>query len=397
MGFNALIGDRATRMTLVMCGLFGTTGMVLPYLARWLEVERGLGGAEIGAVLSLASLTRIFTGPATALLADGAADRRTPIRVLAFAAAAAYAAFFFLAHDFWALLITGYLALSLMQNLVPFVEAGLLRATAQGKISYGLARGIGSLAFIFANVAGGALIARFGLGAVVAWVLTSLTITFLASWLALPRDRTPVEASPRSAGARFGDAKDLLRDRRFLLLIFSCGLIQSGHAFYYGFSTLVWRAQGVSADTIGQLWAIGVAIEVAFLWSLPLLERRATPEALILIGAGAGLVRWIAMGFAPTGFVLWPLQALHGLTFAAAHVGAMRLLYRDTPERSAGLAQALYSSLSGGLLIGIATLGSGVLYDHIGAQAYWSMALISLAGGALALLLLKAPVRGFKA
>ena len=33
------------------------------------------------------------------------------------------------------------------------------------------------------------------------------------------------------------------------------------------------------------------------------------------------------MGFAPLGWVLWPLQAMHALSFAAAHVGAM--LWRD--------------------------------------------------------------------
>ena len=36
--------------------------MALVFLPRWLEVERQLTGAEIGAVLSLAQLARIITG-----------------------------------------------------------------------------------------------------------------------------------------------------------------------------------------------------------------------------------------------------------------------------------------------------------------------------------------------
>jgi len=385
--------SRAVRVTMLICCLYGTTGLVMPYLGRWLEVERGLIGAEIGVILSLPSLARIVTGPLLAFWADGVSDRRLPMRVIAVSGVAAYAAFFLFARDITSLLITGFVALTLMYALAPFAEGALLRATATGKISYGLARGFGSLAFIVANVLGGVLIARFGLGAVIAWTLSSMSLAALSAMFGLHADPAPTGASERSAGERFNEAKALLRNRRFLLLIFSCGLIQSGHAFFYSFSTLVWRAQGISPEVVGQLWAIGVLIEVAFLWALPFVERRSSPEALILFGAGAGVVRWLAMGLGPTGFWLWPLQAMHGLTFAAAHMGAMRLLYREAPESSAGMAQTLYSALSGGLLLGGATLISGVLYDQVGAQGYWAMAVLCVLGALLALQLTSPPPR----
>ncbi|MBN8608910.1 MAG: MFS transporter [Caulobacterales bacterium] len=386
---TSVFTSRAARVTLVMSCLFATTGVTLVFLPRWLEIERGLSGAEIGAVLSLAQLARIFTGPAIAFWADGAQDRRTPFQLMAIAAIAAYAAFFFLAEGFWPLLVLGFLALSLVQALVPLIEAAILRATASGKMNYGVARGIGSVAFIFANVIGGVLISRFGLGAVVVWVLSALTLVIASSWLTLLPD--PSQHQNTASSARLKAVFDLVKSRRFLVLIFACGLIQSAHAFYYGFSVMVWRGQGLSAETVGLLWAFGVSVEVAFLWSLGFFERRFSPETLILAGAGGGVLRWIAMGFAPTGWVLWPLQALHALSFAAAHVGAMRLLYRDTPDAQAAMAQTLYSTLSGGILIGASTLLSGVLYDAVGAQGYWAMALIALAGGTLALRLLNPP------
>ena len=382
----SIFTSRAARVTLVMSCLFATTGVTLVFLPRWLEVERGLSGAEIGAVLSLAQLTRIFTGPAIAFWADGVADRRTPFQLMAIAAMAAYAAFFLLADGFWQLLALGFLALSLVQALVPLIEAATLRATASGKMNYGVARGIGSVAFIFANVLGGFLVAQFGVGAIVIWVLAGLAAVIASSWTTLLPD--PSSHQIVASSDRFKALVELLRTRRFLILIFACGLIQSGHAFYYGFSVIVWRGQGISAETIGFLWAMGVAVEVAFLWSLGFFERRFSPETMIIAGAGGGVLRWIAMGFAPTGWVLWPLQALHALSFAAAHVGVMRLLYRDTPEAQAAMAQTLYAALSGGILIGASMLLSGVLYDVVGARGYWAMALIALAGGALALLLL---------
>lgn len=376
-----------------MSALFAGMGVALPYLGRWLEVERGLNGAEIGAVLSLAQLTRVVIGPAIGFWSDGAADRRMPVRLVALIAAIAYAAFFFLAHDFWSLLVLGFIALTLTQALNPLIEAATLRATAEGRMSYGVARGIGSAAFIVANVLGGVLMARFGAGAVAWWVVGAYIACALSAWTHLPPEPAPGDAAHRTVAARYGAVGALLRDRRFVLLIVSCGLIQASHAFFYGFSVLVWRGQGVGADLIGVLWAFGVAVEVAFLWTLPWFERRATPEALILLGAIGGVVRWTALGFAPLGWVLWPLQALHALTFAATHVGAMRLLFRDTPDNAAGAAQTLYSALSGGLLLGVATLGSGVLYDFGGAIGYWAMAAMAGLGALVALALARTPAR----
>lgn len=384
MSNPTLFESPAARVTLVLSALFSTTGVILVFLPRWLEGERGLAGAEIGAVLALAPLGRLFFGPAIALWADSVADRRTPLRVMATASLIAFAAFFFLAHDFWSLLLLGFLALALMQTITPLAEAAALRATAEGKISYGVARGIGSLAFIVASVSGGFLVSRFGLGAVVVWTLCALAFT-LASTLAMRRDPPTHTHAP---GGLFTRIAPLLRVRRYLLVILACGLIQSGHAFYYNFSTIIWRGQGISADVVGLLWAFAVAIEVAFLWSLGVIERRVSPEAMIVAGATGGVVRWIVMGFAPTGLILWPLQALHALSFAAAHVGAMRLIYRETPQNSAAMAQTLYSATSAGLLLGAATLASGWLYDAVGPNGYWAMAGIVAAGGVTGLFLL---------
>lgn len=387
--------SRAARVTLVMSCLYTTAGIVLVFLPRWLEVARGLSGSEIGAVLSLAQLARIITGPAIAHWADGVADRRTPLRLISLAAIAAYALFFFVAQGFWQLLIFGFVALSLVSSMTPLIEAATLRATAAGRIPYGVARSIGSIAFMIANVLGGITVAQFGIGATIVWILGSLLSVIASSWLAMQADPPPAHIAQAKPGA--SRIRGLLSSRRFVLVLISCGLIQCAHAFYYGFSTITWRGQDISAEIVGLLWAFGVAAEVIFLLSLPFIERRFSPAALILIGAAGGVVRWIAMGFAPTGWILWPLQAMHALSFAAAHIGAMRLLFRETPESSAATAQTLYAGTSSGVLMGVATLMSGRLHDLVGAQGYWAMAAIAFVGGLLALQLLKPASRASEA
>lgn len=389
----SLLRGRAARVTLAMSCLFGTTGMILVFLPRWLESARGLTGAEIGAVIALAQIARIVTGPILAFWADSTADRRTPLRLLSVAALAAYAIFFFLPHGFPALLALGFAALSLTAAIIPFVEGATLRATVSGPIPYGIARGIGSAAFIVANVLGGALIAELGVGIVVGWTLAGLACFAFTNWFLLAPDPAP-RAEHKQSGAQWGAVKALLRSRRFLILIVACGFIQAAHAFYYSFSTLTWRGQGISADAVGLLWSIGVAVEVAFLWTLPFFERRVSPEMLIVAGGLGGAMRWLLMGFAPIGPLLWVLQTLHALSFAATHVGAMRLLYREAPEAAAGMAQTIYAALSAGVFMGAATLASGLLYDSIGAHGYWAMSAMAAIGTAFGLMLFPAQRMG---
>jgi PPP family 3-phenylpropionic acid transporter len=92
------------------------------------------------------------------------------------------------------------------------------------------------------------------------------------------------------------------------------------------------------------------------------------------------VLRWSLLAISPSLVLLWPIQALHALSFAATHVAALRLVLREAPEEVAGLGQTLYAALAAGALIGIATLASGLLYESFGAGGYWVMAALAVVG-----------------
>ncbi|PTT07214.1 MFS transporter, partial [Caulobacter sp. HMWF025] len=179
----------------------------------------------------------------------------------------------------------------------------------------------------------------------------------------------------------------LLRDRTFCLAVATAGLIQGAHAFYYGFSAILWRKQGLSEPMIGVLWAVGVAAEVGFMWFLEPWRRRVGPEKLMVLGGAAALLRWTLYAFSPPLWMLFPLQGLHALTFAASFLASLRLIEKLTPPASASSAQAINSALSSGLTIGLATLASGPLFDALGPRGYLAMAAMAILGlaGAMAL------------
>ncbi|MDX2234968.1 MAG: MFS transporter [Hyphomonadaceae bacterium] len=388
MRIRRTFGGPVGRLTLVMSCVFAGMGVALPFLGRWLEEVHGLSGLEIAAVLSGAQLARFAVGPLIAAWADGFQDRRVALRVLSVAALALYVAFFN-AQGFWALFVTSFLAQTMGQAMTPLVEGAILRgALVYGGLSYGVARGIGSLAFIVSNIAGGLLIARFGIEAVAAYILASMAAAMLSALFALAPD--PVETGDGvGVRGRLKEALALFRRPAFALPVAAASLIQCGHSFYYGFSTLVWAKQGFSDALIGWLWAFGGIIEVALLWTLPRFERRFSPEALIAWGGAAAVLRWAAMSFLPPAALMWPLQALHALTFAATHVGALKLVQREAPPHIAGVAQTLYAALASGTLAGLSMLISGALYDSVGALGYLAMAALAAAG--LAIMVRKIP------
>jgi PPP family 3-phenylpropionic acid transporter len=73
--------------------------------------------------------------------------------------------------------------------------------------------------------------------------------------------------------------------------------------------------------------------------------------------------------------VLALVQPLHGLTFGAMHLAAMRVLTRLPPEQAA-TAQTLHASLGVGLASGLLTLASGPLYAGLGGSGFWMMAVL---------------------
>jgi PPP family 3-phenylpropionic acid transporter len=143
----------------------------------------------------------------------------------------------------------------------------------------------------------------------------------------------------------------------------------------------------------GALWGISIVAEVALFAYSAAVVRRIGPVELIALGAGAAVVRWLAMGFDPPLALLVPLQLLHALTFGATHVGAMHFIGRAVPQVQAGTAQALYASVTGGIAMGGAMLVTGPLYAAYAGRAYWAMAALAVVGLIASLVLLKAKRR----
>ncbi len=371
------------RMGLYYAGIFVGTGASLPYMPVWFH-DHGLSGGEIGLVLSAPMFGRVLSGPALAVWADGFRFRRTPLMLLGFGAGLAFGAIA-MVSGFPAWLACWLIAACLQGGMSPLGDVLTLRLAAREGFAYGPARSVGSMAFMIGNLVGGAVLAAFGSVAILAWTVTAALLSGTIARLLLPAEPVHESGAIASRADRWSGLGELLRNRAFMLVIVSAGLIQATHAFYYGFSSLLWRREGISDGVIGALWATGVLVEIGFMLMAERIRRRVRPETLILIGGIAAVFRWLASPLTLPAALLFPLQGLHALSFTATFIGSLQLIQQTAPARYASVAQSLATTLSGGLLIGFATLASGSLYDHFGSKGYLAMAALALLGVAGAL------------
>lgn len=373
----------AWRLSIQYGLIFAATGVSLPFAGLWFR-EHGLSGAEIGTLLAAPMLARLITGPLIAVWADGFRTRRRPLAILGLVAAAGYlAAGLVEGIALW--LPLWFVAATAAAAMIPLTDALTVRLAAREGFGFSIPRGVGSATFVAANVIMGGLLVRAPVDAVIVWVVIATGLSGL--WSALGAPAELVSATVTRKRDRFRGMGALLADPVFMTAIFAVGAMHASHAFLYGFSAIEWKARGVPESITGLLWAFSVLVEIGFMWVIEPWRRRRGFGLwpMLMLGVTAGMIRWTAYAFAPPLWALWPLQALHALSFAATFLAGVEIINRLSPPDAQTAAQTLNSTLSSGVLIGLATVASGPLYDAYGAGGYLAMTAMAALGGVAAL------------
>jgi MFS transporter, PPP family, 3-phenylpropionic acid transporter len=361
--------------------LYGAFGVQSPFVPALLG-ERGLSAEDIGLVLAAAMIVRVLVGP----LVSHAADRlRRHAAILSgcalFAALATVS--FLLARNFAGLLCVALLHAATLGPIAPITDALASRAAHESRadcartFEYGWVRAAGSMAFALGTLAGGWQARASGLAAAM-WISGGLLVLGGAVVPSLPK-LAVAESSARLRATMLRDGLFLLRIPAYRRLLIAASLLWGSHAMHDSFSVIRWRGAGIDFFTISALWSESVFAEVVvFLLIGPWLVRRIGSNWSMMLATGAGVIRWGIAAFTTSPGVLACIQPLHGLTFALFHLAAIQLIVAVTPVRIAATAQAIYGTLSVGLVIALLTGASGLLYARVGGLAFLFMAALCL-------------------
>ncbi|HLO78880.1 MAG TPA: 3-phenylpropionate MFS transporter [Magnetospirillum sp.] len=359
----------AVRLAIYYSALFMAVGIHLPFWPLWLK-DKGLTAAQIGIIVAATYLVKSVVNPLVGHVVDRRGDRRLPMLCLAAGAALAWVGFAGVS-DFWPILLLTMVALGFWSGIMPVGEALALMTTQQHGIDYGRVRLWGSAAFILTAIGCGRLLVGHSPDILVWLIAATLALTTLAC-ATLPDTRVPV-----SEGAGVLPLRPLVTSAAFLLFLAAGSLNSAAHTVYYAFSTIHWKAAGISDDTIGLLWSEGVVCEILLFSLSGRVVGRLGPTGLLVLAGLGGLLRWTVLGLSTNLPLLAAAQVLHAATFGCAHLGAMHFIQRAVPAGLSARAQGIYSAVAMGVAPGLMSPLTGRLYDAYSGHAFLVMAGLS--------------------
>jgi PPP family 3-phenylpropionic acid transporter len=353
-------------------GFFFAYGVYLPFWALWFS-DQGVSASDIGLLLGIALATRCVANLVITPRIYKVEQLLPSLRVLSVAGFLFIALHLFTGGSFWLMAIATILFNLCCGPITPLSDAITNYYARLKMLDYGRTRLWGSVAFIAGSTVVGFLVSRYGSDFIVYTALAGFLLLLVTSF----RNPNPVPVTCEKEIASRPKLMNLVQDRSVIKFILLVGLIQGSHAAYYGFSTIYWKEAGYTADIIGYLWSLGVVAEVCIFALSQRLFGNWTLRSLFMLAAMGVVVRWGLTASTTALFALVMIQLLHGITFALAHIAAIRYI-QEAEQNKMVAYQALYNAIPMGIVMATMTAISGWGYEYWGAGVFWVMGAMGL-------------------
>lgn len=355
---------------------FMSVGVANAFAGIWMS-SLGFAAERIGVINAVPIFTMLVIQLLIGRIADRASDWRQTIVVCSLASAVAPIGLFFV-RDFWGVLLFWSLSRIAQMATVPVADAATMRMCRRRGSEYATVRAWGSLGY---------LLTAFAMGFVVMWGGTATFVPLFAGTslmrgiasLGLPRFRTPeVAAGPSASASRM---RDLMRPW-FLLPLIGYAMIFATNLVLDGFMGLLFMRQGIAAEMVGALIALGTLSETVLFFAFRRLALPVSARGLILFAGIVSAFRWTAMAFSPPLEALFALQLLHAITYGLGFLGCINFIANWTRDNIAAQAQGLFTVLNNAMAV-LALSGFGWLVGMFETRAYLGTAAMAAIGAGL--------------
>jgi PPP family 3-phenylpropionic acid transporter len=358
---------------------YGYIGLLSPYASLYFD-DKGMTAPQIGVLMSLMQIMRIFGPNLWGWVADRSQQRVIVLRLTALAAAIAFCGMF-VGQTFTQFFIV-MVAINLFTSAQAPLSEALMLSEMRGDLThYGKLRLWGSVGFILVVMLAGPFLDRFGI-ALMPWIALMLLLMVLASSMRM------LESPHEEVSRGLPSAWALLCRREVAAFFVSTFLMIAAHASLYVFYSLYLAQLGYSNTVIGLMWSLGVMVEIAFFYYQAPIFRRFGVRVLMIASLLIAALRFLLIGFgAQSLYVLLFAQILHAATFGVHHSASIVTLQRwfSGPLQARG--QALFTSVSYGLGGTLGGLILSLVWDTFGPKTvYLTAAILSLAGAGAAAL-----------
>ena len=367
---------------LIMGFYWANYAILLNYASVYL-LGQGLPNTAIGLLIAVASLLAAAAQPLLGAYADR--PESPSVKRLLLIATALFllltAGIVFSANVSSALLIVTFtLAVTVMQAMSSLTNAlGTVSARAGHRVNFGIARGIGSLAYALASLAIGSAVTRFGNGLI---PLAAIGVYVVLGICILPFPFKKPEAEEKK-GSRPGNF--FRRYPQFTVVLAAAICLYASHSLINNFMFQIVSAKGGDSESLGIASAIGALVEIPMMFFFTRLLRRIPAGRWMVISGFAFLIKSVCSLLVPNVYGFYGVQTLQIFAFAIFAVASVYyadecMAPEDAVKGQAFLAMtstvgAVFASAIGGWLIdafGVPVLlGASIAFAALGAFVLW--------------------------
>ena len=343
-------------------------GSFVPYWGLYLKSEQ-FSAADIGILMSLFQISRIFAPNFWGWLADHTGKRAQWIQLTAFLGLCGFTAVFWAHGFYWLFFVMAALSLFTSSTL-PLAESLTLAHLATTNGHYSRIRMWGSLGFIVASVTLGFLIDFAGIR-ILLWFLLTVQMVLLLLSYTLPDPKVVPHAHDQFS------IWQVIKQPNVIALLIGCSLMVTAHGVLYNFYSIYLSDHGYSKGLIGLLWSVGVICEIGIFMLMPKIMRHYSLKSILLISLALAVFRFSLIGFAIDNIVLLILaQTLHAATFGSFHAASVEVITQFFNGRHQAKGQAIYNSVAYGIGGTIGGVAGGYALQYLGGQKTFMLAAI---------------------
>jgi PPP family 3-phenylpropionic acid transporter len=341
-------------------------GAFVPYWGLYLQSEK-FSAADIGILMSLFQISRIFAPNFWGWLADHTGKRAQWIRLTAFLGLCGFVAVFWAHGFFWMFFVMAALSLFTSSTL-PLAESLTLAHLATTNGHYSRIRMWGSLGFIVAAVILGFMIDRAGIASLLWFLLIVQVCLFILSYTLPEPTVEPHEHDHFSIW-------QVIKQPNVIALLVGCSLMVTAHGVLYNFYSIYLSEHGYSKGAIGLLWSVGVICEIGIFMLMPKIMARFSLKAILLTSLVLAVIRFTLIGVSVDN--LWMIilaQTLHAATFGSFHAASVEVVTQFFKGRHQAKGQAIYNSVAYGVGGAIGGIAGGYALQYLGGQQTFVLA-----------------------
>ena len=350
-------------------------------------LDSGFTNTEIGMIMAVAGIISAVLQPMIAGYADkpSSPSLKKIILVLIFIQFGLGILMLCFFHK--AFLLTGVLyasTITLLQLLTPFVNALGMQTINQGKpLNFGVARGMGSVAYAIMSYLLGVIADRTGAVSIPVSI-SCMSLALVGALVLFPFHKLPDTAlEPKSSSS--SPLAFFAKYKRFTVVLAGCIFLYLSHVLLNSFTFQIVETKGGGSAEMGTSMAIAALVELPTLFLFSFMLKKARCDFWFRICGIFFLLKSFGTLIAPNVPVFYGVQILQMMGWGLIAAASVYYVNAIMEEQDAIKGQA-YITMTYTLGSVIGSLLGGALIDSSGVNAMLIFATISAAFGMLILL-----------